>query len=87
MSSYLQNRNQYVFIDGVDSTYKNIICGVPQGSVLGPLLYCIYVLNLKNINFSLNSRYFTFADDTAFVFLLIWKSVLIVILFYIITGY
>ena len=41
-TSFLTKRNQYVSINNVSSTTKPINCGVPQGSVLGPLLYPLY---------------------------------------------
>ena len=60
--SYLTDRRQYVFHNGVASDMKTLTCGVPQGSVLGPLLFLIYVNDLPNISDKL--RFFLFADDT-----------------------
>ena len=42
IKSYFSNRTQRVQIDNVLSDFSNIICGVPQGSVLGPLKLCLY---------------------------------------------
>ena len=61
-NSYLFNRRQYVFINGESSSLLNVSCGVPQGSVLGPLLFLIYINDLPQISKNLN--FFLFADDT-----------------------
>ena len=48
--NYLQNRKQAVVIKGKKSEYKTVPSGVPQGSVLGPLLFLIYINDItKNI--------------------------------------
>ena len=60
--SYLSNRHQFVSIDGYESDLKEIKHGVPQGSVLGPLLFLIYINDLHNAIFY--SRTYHFADDT-----------------------
>ena len=47
--SYLSNRKQYTYLNGISSNVKQINCGVPQGSVIGPLLFLIYINDLPNI--------------------------------------
>jgi len=65
MESYVRNRYQGVFINDYSSTWKEVQHGVPQGSVLGPLLFLIYVNDLfKSI--SDKSNPILFADDTSF---------------------
>ena len=49
IKSYFSNRTQHVQIDVVLSDFANIICGVPQGSVLGPLKFCLYLLPMSAI--------------------------------------
>ena len=60
--SYLSNRKQYVFLNGESSEVKDITCGVPQGSVLGPLLFLLYINDLPNISKVLD--FYLFADGT-----------------------
>ena len=61
-SSYLSNRKQYVSINNSNSILSDISCGVPQGSILGPILFIIYVNDLNSVSQQL--RYIMFADDT-----------------------
>ena len=61
-ASYLGNRVQRVRIGQSYSDYQNVNVGVPQGSVLGPLLFIFYVNDLPNVSASLKS--ILFADDT-----------------------
>ena len=60
--SYLSNRNQYVSINGFDSGLTSINCGVPQGSVLGPLLFLLYKNDLNQAIKICKVHHF--ADDT-----------------------
>ena len=60
--SYLTDRKQFVSINGQNSDLMDITCGVPQGSVLGPLLFLLYINDLPNISKILN--FYLFADDT-----------------------
>ena len=64
--SYLSGRLQYVSINGHSSSVGGINCGVPQGSVLGPLLFLIYINDLPNSSRILS--FFLFADDTNIYF-------------------
>ena len=61
--SYLSDRRQYTVINGVNSTLKNTTCGVPQGSVLGPLFFAIYINDIYKAVGQNDVR--LFADDTA----------------------
>ena len=61
--SYLTNRRKAVHTNGITSDFANITCGVPQGSILGPLLYLCYVNDIKtSVTCKLLLLY---ADDSA----------------------
>ena len=62
--SYLTGRSQSVFIDGIMSAMIFLLFGVPQGSVLGPLLFCIYILTLGKIIRKHGLQLHIYADDT-----------------------
>ena len=62
--SYISGRRQSVLINGVKSAFWNLLFGVPQGSVLGPLLFLIYMGPLGKILRSLGIGYHFYADDS-----------------------
>ena len=61
LADYLDNRQQRVVVKGGTSPWSRVKAGVPQGSVLGPLLFLIYINDIVNV---VNSSIRLFADDT-----------------------
>jgi len=59
--NYLTNRKQYINTYTINSSLETISCGVPQGSILGPLLFLVYVNDISNCT---NLNLLSFADDT-----------------------
>ena len=62
-SSYLHDRKQCLKYKNVVSDLNDITCGVPQGSVLGPILFLLYINDLPGV--CNEAKFFLFADDTA----------------------
>ena len=60
-SSYLSNRKQYTHVNEHISSLKEITCGVPQGSILGPIVFLIYINDISN---STELKLLSFTDDT-----------------------
>ena len=61
IEKWLTHRKQRVIVDGDISNWKPVLSGVPQGSVLGPILFLIYIKDLED---DISSKVLKFADDT-----------------------
>ena len=61
IEKWLTHRRQRVIVDGENSNWKSVLSGVPQGSVLGPILFLIYINDLED---DISSKVLKFADDT-----------------------
>lgn len=66
IKSYLSDRKQHVNIDDTISSFRQVKYGVPQGTVLGPVLFTIYINSL--LSFSTTGTILSFADDTAILY-------------------
>ena len=66
LRSYLTQRLQYVFYNGAASREKTIMCGVPQGGILSPLLFLLFINDI--VNASSVAKLILFADDTNLFF-------------------
>lgn len=66
LRSFLTNRKQIVCVNGFNSPTESVLCGVPQGSTLGPLLFIIYINDLNKLLKKCIVHHF--ADDTNLIF-------------------
>ena len=66
IQSYLTNRTQYVSINDTNSTCINVTCRVPQGSILGPILFILYIHDMHTVSSLM--KCIIFADDTNFLY-------------------
>ena len=64
--SYLSNRKRYAHVNCNRSDLQNIICGVPQGSILGPLLFILYISDIADTSDDFD--FILFADDTTILY-------------------
>ena len=60
LTQFLSDRSQHVMVDGCRSKLLNVVSGVPQGSVLGPLLFLLYTSELFSV---LENKLIGYADD------------------------
>ena len=61
LTQFLSNQSQFVLVDGCRSKLVNVVSGVPQGTVFGPLLFLLYTSELFSI---LENKLIGYADDS-----------------------
>ena len=64
LTQFLSNRSQHVVVDGFRNKLANVVSGVPQGSVLGPLLFLLYTSELFSI---LENKLIGYADYSTLI--------------------
>jgi len=64
ITDFLVNRQFRVTVNGKFSTWHDVISGMPQGSILGPLLFIIYINDLPDYCNDLHTKLYIYADDT-----------------------
>ena len=71
LTQFLSNRSQQVMVVGCRSKLVNVVSGVPQGSVLGPLLFLLYLSELFSI---LKNKLIGYADDSTLMAVVLPKA-------------
>lgn len=66
ITSYLENWIQLINTNGILGEEKSVVCGVPQWSVLGPIIFILYIDNVCNT--TIDGQVVTYADDTCWLF-------------------
>lgn len=61
--AYLKNRKQRVIVEGEESSWNDVLSGIPQGSVMRPVLFVLYINDLPDM-IKTNSDIYLYADDT-----------------------
>jgi len=64
ISDFLIKKRFRVVINGKFSSWHDVLSGIPQGSILGPLLFIIYINDLPDVCNDLNTKLYIYADDT-----------------------
>ena len=64
LAQFLSDRSQHVMVDGCRSKLVNVVSGVPQDSVLGPLLFFLYTSELFSV---LENKLIGYADDSTMI--------------------
>ena len=65
MESYLTDRRQFVTVNDCTSECLKIRSRVPQGSILGPLIFCLFINDICNVNLHSNAKMSLYADEKA----------------------
>jgi len=63
ITDFLDKRQLRVTVNGKFSSWHNVLCGIPQGSIFGPLLFIIYINDLPDVCNNLHTKLYIYADD------------------------